>query len=412
MKILFKILRIVGYVVGVLIVLGVVLYFMALDAPDTPDSVASIGELEEFLDALVLSNKPPGVTISVIKDGAVVYEKAFGLADPLNGTPARADTVYAWWSMTKIPTALAVMQLHEQGLLDIDDPVADYLPFFDVVYPSPTSDIITIRHLLNHSSGIPNNVPAVLFWFHLDGEPELDQTKFIADNFAPFSTLDFEPGSTAVYTNLGYSLLGAVVEKASGESYSTYVRAHVLEPLAMASTDFALNDETRARMAVPTHPLIDLISPMVPFLVDDMIREVEDGLIYMHPVIADSLPPTGLIGPVSDVVRLVTAMLNGGVVDGQRILAPETGSMMLTESQLVGEGVDLRAPGIIQGLGWQLFHNFENSGRTFYEHSGGGPGFSALMRMYPEDGLGIVVMANGTHIDSEGIALLLASLNW
>lgn len=412
MKILIKIFRIIGYVIGVFIVSGVVLYFMALHAPETPESVASIGELESFLEELVQSNKPPGVSISVIKDGAVVYAKAFGLADPLTGIPAGVDTVYAWWSMTKIPTALAILQLHEQGLLDIDDPVADYLPFFEVEYPSPNSDIITVRHLLNHSSGIPSNVPAVLFWMHPEGLPELDQTQVVAERFPPYSVLNFEPGSLAYYTNVGYMLLGAIIETASGESYSDYVRNHLLGPLGMDHTDFELSPEMRALAAVPSHPLIDPISPLVPFLVDDIVLEVEDGLIYMNRVFADSLPPTGLYGPTGDIARLLAAMMNEGELDGQRILAPETVAMMLTESQLAGEGPDLSTSGIEQALGWQVFKNFENSGRTFFEHTGGGPGFAPIMRFYPDEELGLVIMSNGTYIDREHIALLLASLDW
>lgn len=411
MRRLLKVLRIVAYVVGVTAALGVILFFMALDPPDTPDSVADLGELEEFLNDLVGSGSPPGLTVSVIKNGAVVYAKGFGLADGPNGAAAREDTVYSWWSMTKIPTAVAILQLHEQGLLDIDNPVADYLPFFDVEYPSPGSEIITVRHLLNHSSGIPNNVPAVLFWFHSEGRAAPDQTQIVIEKLPDYSTLAYEPGSQATYTNVGYMLLGAIIEGVSGKLYSEYVRDHVLLPLGMDRTNFDYTDDMRALAAVPSHPLIDPITPLVPFLVD--VREVEAlRLIWMDPVFADALPPTGLYGPVSDTARLVAAFLNEGELGGQRILAPETVAMMLHDSHLAGKGRELSAPGIKQGLGWQVYENYRNSGRTLFEHSGGGPGFAAFMRIYPAEELGVVIQSNGTYLDREGVADLFASLDW
>ena len=98
-------------------------------------------ELESYLDRLVSSGNPPGLSLVVVKDGNIVYNNAFGYADGPNRVKADTDTVYHWWSMTKIPTAIAIMQLREQGKLDLDDAVTEYLPWFDVTYPSETSPV-------------------------------------------------------------------------------------------------------------------------------------------------------------------------------------------------------------------------------------------------------------------------------
>ena len=113
-----------------------------------------------------------------------------------------------------MPTAIAILQLHEQGALDIDEPVSDYLDYFDVTYLSADWPEITVRQLLNHSSGLPNNLPDVAFWIHGEDVPPYDQTEFVKEKFDKFSTLIFEPGDHAEYTNWGYSILGSIVEEA------------------------------------------------------------------------------------------------------------------------------------------------------------------------------------------------------
>ena len=94
---------------------------------------------------------PPGLTLAVVKDDRLVYARGFGQADTPRGLAATADTAYGWWSMTKLVTAAAIVQLQEQGKLSIDDPISRHLPFFAVSYPSAASRPITIRDLLNRA---------------------------------------------------------------------------------------------------------------------------------------------------------------------------------------------------------------------------------------------------------------------
>ena len=403
--------RIIGGIVLLLMIVVAGYFLLRPQPPQPPETVISIAEAEAYLEELVEFGTPPGLSLVVIKDGAIVYSKGFGLADGPKQIPATPKTVYKWWSTTKIPTAVAILQLHEQGRLDIDDPVADYLPFFEVEYPSDNSTVVTIRHLLNHTSGMPDNFPEVVGWMHLEDEPQLDQTGLLQQVFADYAKLKFEPGDHAEYSNVGYMALGAIIEAVSGQSYEEYVVEQVLQPLGMTNTNFVYTDEIRANAAVGSHPVISLESAMLPFLYDDLgayIRERANGKMWFNRFYADSNPPTGLIGPVTDLARFVMAFQNQGELDGARILSAETVAMMTYESHVVSVDTgQTDAP--FQGLGW---HVYQPEGRMYIAHGGGGPGFGSDMRLYPEESLGLIVFANDTTYDSAAILDLFVSLDW
>ena len=119
----------------------------------------SVEKLDAYLAGLVANETPPALDVTVVKDGATVYHKAFGVADGPARIPATTDAVYHFWSVTKLFTATAVMQLVEDGKIGLDDPVTKYLPDFATVLPAGAPAAITVRELLNHSSGMKNLGP-------------------------------------------------------------------------------------------------------------------------------------------------------------------------------------------------------------------------------------------------------------
>ena len=395
-----------------LLVLFLVIAILVLSpkTPKAPEQVQRVEELEAYFNQLTDHGNPSGLNFTVVKNGEIVYNKAFGLADGPNEVPTRLDTVYHWWSITKIFTAVSILQLEEQGLLHLDDAVVDYLPFFEVQYPSKNSTPITIRHLLNHSSGLSDNVPAVVGWMHYENEPGKNQTAFLQEVFPNYAKLNFEPGEKSVYTNVGYMVLGSIIEQVSGESYEDYVRHHILQPLQMNQTDFIYTDEMKSHAAVGMHPLFEIQSVFLPFFYGDrmngLVREVKGGTIWFHRVLADSNPPTGLIGPASDMARFEIAFLNGGTLDGARILSPESVTAMATESWITAKSrqMDQR----IQGLGWHVC----GTQQICLQHSGGGPGFGSAMRLIPDRQIGFVLLANSTTINQDKIMDLAMSLAW
>ncbi len=412
-----KVLQIIGIIVAMLVILIIVGYFTLIAKPlETPDRVSNLAELEDFLDNLAGYNadSPPGLSLVVVKDGEVVYQKGFGLADGPRNIPATPETVYQYWSMTKIPTALAILQLQEQGLLNIEDSVTDYLAFFEVEYPSASSEIITIRHLLNHSSGLSNNVPEIIGWIHHDGDPDWNQTDLIQEKLPDYAKLSYEPGSKGIYTNVGYMVLAAVIEAVSGQTYEQYVVEHILKPLEMNQTGFSYTDSMIAVEAAGAHPSVDfqtLLLPLVGVDTAPLIREKHDGILWFNHIYSDQNGPTGLIGSATDLARFVMAYLNGGELNGQRILSEESVAMMTHESHIIpGDTPDAAEfDESFQGLGWVVVP----TGNSFYlTHSGGGPGFSTNMQLYPDRNLGLVIMANGTYLDRDRILDLAASLDW
>jgi len=362
--------------------------------PKPPETVTDIGTLEAYLQQLIAVESPPGLSLVVIKDGKIVYNKSFGLADGPNNIPATPNTVYRWMSMTKIPTAIAILQLHERGLLNIDYLVRDYLPFFKVQPVSDIDNIITIRNLLNHSSGLVNPL-AVLGWLHIEGEPHLNQTELVERVLPKYAKLKFEPGKQAAYTNLGYMVLGAIIEAVSNQTYEDYVIENILRPLKMEHTNFIYTDEMLPYEAIGSHPTAHMMSIMLPFVIENLgnlIRETVDGRMWFKRIYPDQTPPTGLIGPAADAARLVAAYLNGGELGGVRILSSQTVQMMTQEGHVVSKGPEARAyKDLVHGLGWWIMP--ESKGQYLF-HLGDGPGFSAGMRVYPERNLGIMVMGN------------------
>ncbi len=148
----------------------------------------TVGEFEAYINSFV-GDIPPGLSIAIALGGDVIYANGFGMADGPKGMAATPDTVYQWGSITKTVTATAIMQLRDQGLLDLDDPVSDYLDYFPAQFP------ITVRHLLGHSSGLPE--PANFAWvsLRLDGQPPVDPDLMDRAYYEQVPSLMFEPGS-------------------------------------------------------------------------------------------------------------------------------------------------------------------------------------------------------------------------
>jgi CubicO group peptidase (beta-lactamase class C family) len=383
----------------VLVFVSVGLYTFAPHAPATPEQDMNTAELEAYLNRLVASGNPPGLSLVVVRDGEVVYKNAFGLADGPRNIKATPDTIYHWWSMTKIPTAIAVMQLQEQGKLDIKDEVTKYLPWFEVKYPSGTGTAITIHNLLQHSSGLPDAIPAMIGWVHYDND-SYDQTDVLKRNLPNFSTLKFEPGTQAVYSNLNFMVLGAIIEAVSGQTYESYISEHILQPLGMSHTGFVYSPAMAEHEAAGTLPVVHYYTPLLPTLLEPtaLVRQRAGKLLWLNRVYIDATPPTGLIGSAPDVARLMMAYINGGMLGSEQILLPKSISTLTDTEPIDGHG-----------LGWWVG---ESNGIRYIQHMGSGPGFATTMRIYPDTGLGIAILANGTDLDRNGLADLLGQMDW
>jgi CubicO group peptidase (beta-lactamase class C family) len=192
----------------------------------------------EALEAFLLSRNETGtvagLSVSVVKGDRLVWVKGFGFADLATASPATPQTSYLWFSMTKIVTATAVLRLAEGGKLDLDAPADEYFRGFKVVsQPVP----VTVRQLLNHSSGLANPLP--IRWVRPADAPDSDHSAFVSRLLAKHRKLKSVPGERASYSNLGYLVLGEVISEVTGASYEEYVREEILSPLGIVRTGFS-----------------------------------------------------------------------------------------------------------------------------------------------------------------------------
>ncbi len=213
--------------------------------------------------------------------------------------------------------------------------------------------------------------------------------------------------------------LGALIEQVTDRTYEEYVVDNVLDPLGMVNTRFEYTEAMRANEGVGMHPLADIQTAFLPIVGPpwpvDLIRDYADGQVWFNRFLFDANSPTGLIGPAPEMARFLAATLNGGEFEGARILSQESVETMLNERHVeAGKGGQSASYTRIfdefaQGMGWKVVRD---GGRLHLSHSGGGAGFSTLMRLYPNEDLGIVILVNGTNLENNDIADSIANIEW
>lgn len=362
---------------------------------------ANVGALEGLLREKTRSDAVPGLSIAVVKGERVVWERGFGFADLATSTPATPATVYLWFSMTKIATATAALRLAEGGDLDLDAPADEYWRGFKIVsQPVP----VTVRHLLSHSSGLANPLP--IRWVRPAGTPAPDRRAFVERLLARHRKLKSVPGERAGYSNLGYLVLGEVLTEVSGVGYEEYLRDEILSPLGMRRTDFVYpEDATGCDVATAYHTLWRPLTPLFrAALPQGVVGPRQGRYVAFNPFHVDGAAYGGLVGSVDEAARLVLLHLNGGTLGGTRLLSPESVAMM--------QRVTSRGAKRDFGLGWYRSREAARRLPASVEHLGGGAGFWNVMRLYPEESLGVVMMGNATRYDHESILDAIVEVAW
>jgi CubicO group peptidase (beta-lactamase class C family) len=338
--------------------------------------------LETLLDARVreiLNRRPAvGLALGVVRDGRLAFFHGHGLANVVSNAPITEDTVFRIGSVTKLFTAVAVMQLAAGGLVDLDAPANDYLRAFKLVPAEPGFRQATVRHLLTHTAGIPE-VRRLGDLLHTDftpsggrsamptvkaGEPRLSLAEYYRDGLR----VVVEPGTAFAYSNHGFATLGQIVEDVSGQPLDGYFRDHIFEPLGMANTDLVRSGRIRPRLATG-YVLGRHGAKPVPDR-----DEIGGG-------------GGGIYSTARDMARFTVALLNGGANEQGRILERATLATMV-EPQFQP---DTRIPGI--GLG---FFRGEVGGHRVVGHDGILPGFNSALLLAPDDEVGVFAFTNGS----------------
>lgn len=346
-------------------------------------ALATAGEGREQSPAVVVA------TVSGNADAMTIEVEASGLASIAEDRRATPDTAFLWFSITKLFTATAIMQLHERGALDIDGPVRDLLGEEWTV--AERGRAITARDLLSHSSGLGNPPVWDAAWPAGRARPPLeDQLAALLEAHGP--RLRYPTGRGEGYSNLGYLVLGRMIELADarGRSYEGYVQDEILDVLGMSHSGFdwaSLGDDAAIghgrkgnfwttlakRVANPA-----VFGEPIPRWVTTVPFEVEGS------------PYGGLIGTGEDLAKFLAAHLGYGAWQGRRILSPASVAAMQTLQR------DDRGHPLDYALGW---HTGLIDGERYFNHMGKGGGYRPAVRLWPGRGYGVVVLTNRTSYD-------------
>ncbi len=203
-------------------------------------------EAEARIDSIVneyVSPDGPGFSLLVGRDRRIIVNKGYGMADVGKRIPMAVDSRAVIGSVTKQFTATAVMMLKHRGLLDYDESIARFFPDFPAY-----RDRVSVRHLLHHSSGIPEYLTDEFWQGSADGRyPDL---RSVFELIKSMGDLEFEPGRRWRYCNSGYIMLGSIIEQVSGQSFASFIKAHIFDPLGMGDSLVGENDNRVPRMAV------------------------------------------------------------------------------------------------------------------------------------------------------------------
>ncbi len=302
-----------------------------------------------------------GISLVLVRNQDTLWLEGFGYADRGRSVSVTPGTVFRAGSLAKPFTAMAVMQLEEQGRLDIDQPINAYVPQFSIRSRFDTTAApITVRSILCHHSGLPTDLNKGMW----SNEPF---TKVAAQLNEEYTA--FPPNLVFSYSNLGYTLLGHMIQEVSGEDYSDYMRSRLFEPMGMHRSGMRLRPD------------------MAAYLSRGYREGMESDLLPIR-----DLPAYSLYTTAEDLGRFMKTILSRGTFNGKQILMPETLEEML-EPQNSDVPLDLN---IINGLGWFLEENSIPGGGRVLRHGGTTLVYSSELIVLPEKGLGVAVLANSS----------------
>jgi CubicO group peptidase (beta-lactamase class C family) len=350
------------------------------------DRLAKIQKLLPEVDAIFanLAQKEhlPGLVYGIILDSKMIHTGAVGFANLASKTPAGPDTGFRIASMSKSFVTLAIFNLRDAGKLALDDPVTKYVSEFRKVRP-PTTDspVITIRHLMTMSTGLPEDNP----W----GDRQMAITKKALRDFVS-GGLSFSnpPGQEYEYSNLGFVLLGQVISKASGIPFQKYITDKILRPLGMLQTSWEYTQYGAEKLALG--------------------YRWEHGAWRLEPVLHDGEGAAcgGIITSLNDFARYVAMHLGAWPARNDPETSPiRRATLREMHQPSMFSGMSAGAtlldgktpnPGVSfygYGLGWSI----DSRGRIALAHSGGLPGYGSNYRFLPDYGLAVIAFANRTY---------------
>ncbi len=338
------------------------------------------GEIENIFKKHAREQHFPGYVYGIVVDDSLIFSGAFGTINVDNPVKVNDHSLFKIASMTKSFTAMAIMKLQEEGLLDIHAPAQTYLPeLSNIEYPSRDTSPITLYHLLTMTAGFPEDNP----W----GDRQLEDTnKEFMDFLSQGISMSNVPGEGYEYSNLGYAMLGNIISRVSGKPYQEYITENILHPLGMMETFWEYEGLPDEQLALG--------------------YRWEDEQWKIEPMLHDGAfgAMGGLITTLSDFAKYVAFHLSAWPPANDAEDGPIKRSTLrqmhkINEPRLYTDSKDAEGnacSGLV-GYGFGLGIRQDCNGDKRISHSGGLPGFGSEYRFYPEYGVGIISFANRTY---------------
>lgn len=360
--------RTTTYLLALSIALSAPLWSLAIAKPAaaaaSTDAQEVAGFLDEFFARPGVKAQAGAATVSIVKDGQVVVNEGYGVTNRESKQAVDpTKTTFRVGSVSKVFTAAAIMQLVEQGKVSLDDNIEKYLDGYKVT--NPFDQPVTVAMLLAHTTGFEVRDPTAANLLFDPAQKPITLKEAIVANFPPVVR---EPGTSYMYDNFAYGLLGYIVQQASGESFNDYMQKHIFGPLGMVSSSFAQEDRLLAELPAVYDPT--------------------GAAVPVYRVSPDVIPEGSMITTAEDMGKFMISYLGGGTtVDGKRFLSPESIKAMSTYHQAIH-------PDVLDST-----YGFEGpvvdaNGQNVIMKGGSINGFESLLWMLPDRRAGVFVSYN------------------
>ena len=328
-------------------------------------------ELDLYIINAMKTYHLPGISACAVRDGEILWSNTYGYADISSGKEVESSTIFTLASISKTFVGVALMQLWEDGLVDLDENINNYLPFV-VIHPNHPESKITLRMLMTHTSGIIDNWTTFFLLRVAGSDQTVSMRSFLEDYlrsngryYSSENNFNYHiPGTVYEYSNVGATIVAYIVEKVSGINFGQYCRENIFRPLGMNNTSFFLSDLDKNNIAVP-------YSYILGFFVANSHTSLP---VYPAGFLKTSMP---------QLARYLIAIMQDGIIDGVRILEEETVNYM-TSVQVEEVTDDM-------GLLWM---NSNLYSRSLWGHYGTYLGMKTGMVYCDDDNTGVIVLAN------------------
>jgi D-alanyl-D-alanine carboxypeptidase len=340
-------------------------------------------QAQKYLQGLINHGQTPCVSYYIFDKDNIIYQFREGVADIGNQRKVNDTTTFNAFSVTKTFTALAILQLADNKRLDTSQPVKHFLSNF------PYDPGITIQHLLNHSAGIPNPIP--LGWIHLRQEhASFNRNQFFKTIMERHNKTKWSPNKRFAYSNLGYFILGRIIENITGIRYEQYIIDNIIRPLGLLpkELDFTINDT--AEHAKGYVKQASFLNMLLTFFIDKSkyMSRAEGSWKPFKDYYVNGPSYGGLIGTPMALVKYIQELLKPGC----SLISEPYKRLLFTENFTS----DRKATGMCTS-----WFSGKLNGKQYFAHAGGGGGYYSEIRLYPGIGTGSVIMFNRTGMKDE-----------